>query len=189
MEEILFQSEDFFCVMDFSLSHKVLLIRGTTVTEKAGEYISHENIDLLFDGTHFVQIPTFFENGLLIKKGAEDLTINADITLKAGQYFEIINNKNSYFIKARGFEILKNNLDTAESSIDGKKYRPPSEYIRKEYIENYPYLLEGLEKHIDTFKKSDNWTLWNKSQRREVVLAFVPVAFYIKEETILEVIS
>ncbi|WP_337040264.1 hypothetical protein [Emticicia sp. 17c] len=140
MEEILFQSEESFDMMDFSLSHKVLLIRGTIVTGKAGKYISHENIDLLFGGTDFIQIPTSFERGILIKKGDKDKIINTQVVLKAGEYFEIINNNNSYFIRAAVFEILKNNLNTAESSIDGKKYRDTKEYVRKEDIEKYPYL-------------------------------------------------
>ncbi|MBA4851695.1 hypothetical protein [Emticicia sp. BO119] len=165
MDNILFQSNDFFEVMGFSLSHKVLLIRSTTVVEENGEYVSHENIDLLFGGTHFIQMPTWFKGEILIKKVDKDKIINAQIVLKAGQYFEIINNHNTYYIQAGLFEILKNKLNTAFSSIYAKKYRPPSEFVMKENIEQYPYLLDGLKSYIETFKQSSTWKTWDIDQK------------------------
>ena len=140
--------------MDFSLSHKVLLIRGTEVMKSNEEHISHRNIDLLFGSVQFMQIPSIFEGGIIIRKGKEDKVIKIGEStriLRANDYFEIHNNKIIYFIESYNLEVLENDLDRAESSIDGKKFRTSEEENIEKLIPNIEdtkYKMNSIKNNI-----------------------------------------
>ncbi len=185
MNNIVFQSTEYFQVMDFAQSHSVLLLRATITDENT---MTWKNIDLLFGGVKFIQIPTHFEGGIKILKGIIDKTINTSQLLKANQYFEIHNDGLIYFIESYEMELLENQLNTAESSIDAKKYRDPTNFVRKGDIEDFQYYLEGLKNHIKTISNSDSWENWDIENKKEVIKIFCSSLFNIKDKTMEQII-
>lgn len=59
---VIFNTKQFTKVQDFSLSHKILLLRITTIFDEN----NFENIDILFGSVFFMEIPTYFFDGLSI---------------------------------------------------------------------------------------------------------------------------
>lgn len=190
MENVVFQSNLFFDVLDYSISHKVLLLRGTDIIESNGEYISHTNIDLLFGSTQYIQMPTWFEDGIKIIKGVVDIEVNGRILL-AKEYFELHNKDNIYYIESYGMEILENSLDTAESSIDSKKYRDMNNFVPKENIELYPHLLSTIEIQISNHVKQypENWLSANSQLKKEIIKSFMPQVFILEDATFERIIN
>lgn len=112
-----------FDLIDFSLTHRVLLLRTTEVVD-----MKPENTDLLFSSTFYVELPTYFENLEILETTQEDCTyvqgrcINENIPrVDLDEVYVLYVNQNKYYIGARRLQVVKNNYESGETSIGAKR--------------------------------------------------------------------
>lgn len=122
---ILFKTNEFTVIQDYSLSHKLLLLRMTTIFDEN----NFENTDILFGPVFYMEIPTYYFEGLSILAPTEedvdyvrrrcDGIISGDVSdlITAKEVLVIISNGKKFYIGSHGFEININNLHPDESSI------------------------------------------------------------------------
>jgi hypothetical protein len=107
-----------FHVMDYSLSHKILLLRAT-------DDVGLLNQDVFFISTIYMEIPTIINNMEIYTGSKEDIKHVAircgERSIKGYSVFVIISGNSKYYICAMRLEIKENNLDPLETSIGIKK--------------------------------------------------------------------
>ena len=115
-----------FRIADYSLTHKVLLLRNNT---QIGE--TFHNVDILFGGTFYIEIATRL-NDIVIEIGDEQdmeyIIPRSNGQAILGKVFIIHSGGIKYYVGAGQMEILENSLDILETSIGAKKhlYNPPA---------------------------------------------------------------
>jgi hypothetical protein len=115
--------EGFFNIIDYSLTHNILLLRTYQIVEE-----SIINTDLKFKSVFYIEIPSYFD-GLYVENGTpedcEYVLNRCDpefvSTLKSEHVFVLITNRKKYFIGARLLVVENNNLGIGETSISFKK--------------------------------------------------------------------
>lgn len=108
---LIFESDQYFRLNDYQISHSQLLIRGEKVD---GE----NNIDLIFEGTQFINCPIHLQ-GIKIYELIEEEIIIRNIENKYNhRVFLIITESKEYYIKTGVLRIYKNSLSNGESSVD-----------------------------------------------------------------------
>ncbi len=117
MKNPILNSDEIFQLLDYSLSHRKLIIRATVIDYETEDFY---NIDITFISTDYIQVTTVLE-GVEIYLGENNTSItlanNEEINLKANEHFVLISNKTTYFIGAKSIEITKNTLNPLVSSI------------------------------------------------------------------------
>lgn len=122
MKILIFKSDEAFSFMDFSISHKKLLLRATVVDLIKGRFY---NIDILFGGTTFIQTPTTFL-GLEIYLGSTEEIIHSSsdqinvIRTKYEYYknYVLVTENKRFHIVASDIQIYENSLNPNISSIN-----------------------------------------------------------------------
>ena len=106
-----------FNLLDYNISHKVLLYRGQIKKE------IKQNIDLIFEGVFYIEVPTRL-HGLILYEADEILKeeilkkISEKFYPELGQTFFVIESDNKrYIIGCNRFLIQENSLIYLESSI------------------------------------------------------------------------
>lgn len=122
MSEIIYNSDRYFTVFDFFISHSQLLIRAS----KNDEF--KKNIDLIFFDVKFQQISTHFY-GLTIKKIPQEQNplsskvVTDYLTGSENHLFELTSDNEKYFVAASFFKIYENELGFSETSLGLSGYR------------------------------------------------------------------
>ncbi|MGG8496434.1 hypothetical protein ACQY1Q_08460 [Tenacibaculum sp. TC6] len=117
MTKIIFNSERYFTVYDYNLSHGQLLIRS----DKRKGY--DNNIDILFFDTQYIQIFNMLD-GITIKLSDKTVSnikyesVSSYLKYEDNNLFEIESGGISYFIAASFVKIYENRLEHFESSIE-----------------------------------------------------------------------
>ncbi|WP_086597139.1 hypothetical protein [Hymenobacter crusticola] len=112
-----------FNVIDFSFSHKILLIRNTEIVNE-GPF----NTDLLFQSTYYLEIPTRF-NGITIERGTlqdcdylkSKCTSDSIINIDPARIYILHSEEKKYYIGAWKLQIITNTYDAGETSIGLKR--------------------------------------------------------------------
>ena len=110
--ELIYESDQYFRYYDFHISHNQLLIRGDKIED--GKY----NIDLIFDGTEWLNCPTKFDGIKIYLLSDKDILVRGLENQFNHRIFMIATQSKEYFIKAGNLRIFKNDLGFYESSID-----------------------------------------------------------------------
>lgn len=112
----------FFTVLDFSITHKMLLIRNTEVVKDISL-----NTDICFISTFYMDIPTIFTD-IVIEQGTyKDCTYILNrcdpeyISVTPKDVFILYSQGKKYYVGARKLEITTNNLDPNETSLGPKR--------------------------------------------------------------------
>lgn len=112
-----------FDLIDFSLTHRVLLLRTTEIVD-----MKPENTDLLFSSTFYIELPTYFENLEILETTQEDCTyvqsrcISENIPLvDLDEVYVLYVNKTKYYIGARRLQVINNKYESGETSIGAKR--------------------------------------------------------------------
>ena len=136
----LFSSNDYFTVIDFSLSHRILLLRsseGVLVDDK----INITNLDVAFLFTSYMEICPNLE-GLNIKVASseEKELLSQKLTIEEGKNIFVIesNEKSKYYIVCGALHIYKNNLPSDETSIGLKRTQQYTSSFLSEKILVFP---------------------------------------------------
>jgi hypothetical protein len=104
------ESKAYFRFLDYHISHKQLLIRGENAIEG-------DNIDVVFEGTHFLNCPTTF-NGIKIYLLDEDSSKTNEVPIfPFAKNFLVESEGKKYFIQAGALRIFRNSLTLWESCI------------------------------------------------------------------------
>jgi len=106
-----------FSLLDYNISHKVLLFRKSSNTEE------NQNIDLVFEGTFYLEVPTKLKN--IIVYQADEETTNKVIKRYGGMFypeysqviFVIESGTALYYIGCIRLLITENSLNLLTSSI------------------------------------------------------------------------
>ncbi|GGG60513.1 hypothetical protein [Hymenobacter glacieicola] len=124
MENTFFKGR--FKILDFSIAHKILLIRKE-------EVVNHKfkNTDLLFAGTFFIELPTILDDISIFLGNEEDYEyLRGKMTeelilenLNTSSIFCIKSCGLKYYVVADTLEINENDYDPSETSI-GLKRKP-----------------------------------------------------------------
>lgn len=111
-----------FTVMDYALSHKILLIRNTIIKDQAAY-----NTDIGFMAVYYLEIITTFDD-LIIRKGeAEDVD---RVIKRCGKDASSVTTENvfvlesggeKYYVGAYQVDIYNNTYDPLETSIGIKR--------------------------------------------------------------------
>ncbi len=110
--KLIYESVNWFRFYDFNVSHNVLLIRGDRVEK------DNSNIDLVFEGTDWINCPTMFEGIKIYKLEPSEIEEKKIENINNDKLFMIITNRKEYFIKTGILRIFRNTLGFGESSID-----------------------------------------------------------------------
>jgi len=115
MSKEIFNSDNYFTVFDYFISHGQLLIRS-----KKGDDQKY-NIDIIFFDTTFLQLFTFL-HGLTIRIVDKDNLSKYDSVNKYLEYdnsnlFEIISGNEKYYIAASFVKVFENELEFNETSL------------------------------------------------------------------------
>lgn len=122
MSEIIYNSDRYFTLFDFSISHAQLLIRSC----KNDEY--KKNIDIIFFDVKFQQVITRFY-GLSIRKVPPEQTqlsskvVVGYLTGSENHLFELTSNNEKYLVAASFFRVYENELEFTETSLGFAGYR------------------------------------------------------------------
>jgi len=113
-----------FRIIDFSISHKILLLRTSTISEINGEIIVN-NTDIFFAPTAYMELPTYFTD-IKLYLGEEldwEYIQNKipDLISPFHKLFVIMTNDVKYYVLASRVEIQTNNLPPLETSIGLKR--------------------------------------------------------------------
>lgn len=117
MTKIIYNSERYFTVFDYSPSHGRLLIRSD---KRKGH---DTNIDIIFFDTQFIQVFNMLDSikiKLLDKSESEIKykTVSNYLNYEDNNLFEIESNGESYFIAAFFVRVYKNELEHYESNLE-----------------------------------------------------------------------
>ena len=106
-----------FKILDYRMSHKLLLLRAS---KRKGDTLS--NIDILFRGVFYLEIPERLED-IVIRKAIQeevDYVCNRcyyNVFLQYSEIFVLECANSKYFIGAGDFQVSENQLPPLESSI------------------------------------------------------------------------
>ena len=110
--DLVFESEGLFRFFDYNISHKQLLIRSEGFDRQS-------NIDLVFEGTDFVNCPTTFIGVKVYQLNQMEIqTRKLQIQNTFQRVFLLIVDKQEFYIKTGILRIYKNTLSVNQSSID-----------------------------------------------------------------------
>ncbi|MFN5309280.1 MAG: hypothetical protein ACK5C0_07480 [Candidatus Kapaibacterium sp.] len=115
MKQIIFTSDRCFSFYGYFISHDQLLIRSA----KEGD--QKFNIDIIFFGTMFLQVPTYL-SGITISRVGKDIANKYEFFSKYSHYescnlFEIISGEKKHYIVAGFFHVFENELEMNETSL------------------------------------------------------------------------
>lgn len=104
-------------VLDFRLSHKLLLIRKSDIVK--GKAI---NNDILFQTVFYIEMPTRFEDMTLILGTSEDEKYLKDklgsaLSLNFQKVYVIQNDVTKYYVVASDVQLTENELPPLESGL------------------------------------------------------------------------
>jgi hypothetical protein len=119
----IYSSKEYFSLLDYSISHGILLIRSTEIKKT-----HHINTDICFSATFYIEFPTELK-GLTIELGtAKDCEYLKNVLPKSntdpmhvGSVYIIISEGKRYFIGARAISITQNSYHPLETSIGFKR--------------------------------------------------------------------
>lgn len=108
-----------FRFLDYRMSHKLLLIRGSEIINE-----ENINIDLIFDGVFYIEAPETFED-LTVYDAPDDIKITEvrdrisyQVNVPYEKIFILESGSNKYYIGARKLTTKKNKLPPLESSLE-----------------------------------------------------------------------
>jgi hypothetical protein len=114
---------DMLYVMDFSLTHRILLLR---MTEIVG--ITHQNTDLLFESTFYVELPVNLYGATLSLGIDEDVAYvrsrcdeEISVWIEPREVFVLTAFDRKYYIGAGRLQVLHNTYLGGETSIGAKR--------------------------------------------------------------------
>jgi len=113
-----------FRIIDFSISHKILLLRTSIISEINGEIIVN-NTDIFFAPTDYMELPTYFTD-IKLYLGEEldwEYIQNKipDLISPFHKLFVIMTNDVKYYVLAGRVQVMENNLPPLETSIGLKR--------------------------------------------------------------------
>lgn len=121
MKEMYFPNE--LHLLDYSLSHSILLLRTTEVLEGG-----HKNTDLLFGSTFYVELPIRLYQATLFQGTIKDFDYvrsrcNEETArfIELSEVFVITAFGRRYYIGARQVQVFANTYDPLETSIGLKR--------------------------------------------------------------------
>ena len=109
--------EGFFKLIDYNVSHKLLLIRNTEIEKN-----EINNCDILFIGVYYLDIPENFESISINEANESDYNIIEEkchfkVYRAHQKLFRIESSGKKYYIGCTNYKVEKNNLNPLESSI------------------------------------------------------------------------
>ena len=112
-----FEMSGFFEILDYRLSHRLLLIRSTNIVNE-----TPVNTDIIFVEVYFLEVPTCFENiSIELANEAEYNYVQSKhcfpVVQQYDKVFKIKTNNKEYFIGCWEYRIETNNLLPLETSI------------------------------------------------------------------------
>ena len=111
-----FSGLGWFQVWDFNVSHDQLLIRCAKDKDQS------ENVDLIFGGVFYMEIPCDLTGVRLDKPSADEITYlvgrTGIIDGLPRRYFVLCTAERRYFVGALLLKVKKNTLDYGESSLE-----------------------------------------------------------------------
>lgn len=115
--------EGHFNIIDYSLTHNILLLKTTQVVNS-----KPINTDLLFSSTYYLEIPAYFTDIEIIESTDADRDYvlsrcRSDFvsTLDKKDVFVFRTNQQTYYVGARRLEIYTNSDSPGETSIGLKR--------------------------------------------------------------------
>ena len=112
----IFNSERYFTVHDYFLSHKQLLLRSSK------DEINLENIDIVFFGVEYIQLCTSLKS-ILINKIDWDKnlfhsnSIETFLSREKNSVFELTSNEEKFYVAASIVKIYLNELEYNQTSL------------------------------------------------------------------------
>lgn len=111
---MIFQSDRHFKLWDYSVSHMQMLLRSPRTPD------IETNIDVVFWGVEFVELPTSLLGIEIIAASsgdASDLRARLKRNVEPGGLFRVVSSGNSYVVVASGFTVFQNMLDIFDSTV------------------------------------------------------------------------
>jgi hypothetical protein len=135
----LFSSDNYFNIVDFSLSHRILLLRSSN-SFLLGDEVLNTNIDVAFMFVSYMEIVPNIE-GLNIRLASADekYVLEKRIFIEEGKRLFVItgNQEQTYYVICGVLQIYKNNLPIDETSIGLKRNLEYVTTFSKEDILNF----------------------------------------------------
>ena len=111
----IFNTKRYFTISDYFPSHKQLLIRSSKTNENS------KNIDVVFFGVNYLQIPTSFKGMSIDVLDKDDLIITKELetfrNLGNNYIFKISSEKSISFLVASFVRVFENSLEFNETSL------------------------------------------------------------------------
>lgn len=110
---MLFSSGRQFRLWDYNITHRQMLLRSCKSESET------DNLDIVFWGVVWMSLPTTLDG---VQVDSSDAPISSLCTSHvpadvAGKLYRVISETNEYYILAHGCRVMKNVLDTFESSL------------------------------------------------------------------------
>lgn len=113
---MVFDSSREFSVWDYNVSHAQLLIRSPKSTEMS------DNIDIVFWGVKYVEIPTSFVGLSLSVAGGDAIQRVKGVAgvpcEKETVFFISVADGRRFIVVSQGFKVLRNKLDIFDSTLE-----------------------------------------------------------------------
>jgi hypothetical protein len=110
-----FASDRRFRIWDYNVSHNQMLLRSPKSPDHS------ENIDIVFWGVEYIEIPSAFTGVELVKASTEEASSMKRIPEKRCETSDVhvlSSGGKKFVVVAAGFKVLRNDLDIFESSLE-----------------------------------------------------------------------